>query len=46
MSFFWNKYSDKLYKKYGLMLTIEAVIYILLLIMLISYRMNLLAYYI
>ena len=42
----WNKYSDKLYKKYGAMLVTECIIYILILIMLLTNRMGLITYYI
>ena len=42
----WNKYCDKLYKKYGAMLVTECIIYILILIMLLTNRMGLITYYI
>lgn len=46
LPFVWNKYSDRMYKKYGTMLFIEAIIYILILIMLLRGDMNLIVYYI
>ena len=46
LPFIWNKYSEYLYKKYWLMLLIEAIIYIIILIMLLFDKMNLLTYYI
>lgn len=46
LPFVWNKYSDRLYKKYWLMLLTEASIYIFILIMLLTENMNLITYYI
>ena len=34
LPFVWNKYSNKLYKRYDVMLATECIIYILILIML------------
>ena len=46
LPFIWNKYSDRLYKRYDIMLVTEAVIYILMLILLTFNNINLVAYYI
>lgn len=46
LPFVWNKYSNKLYKRYDVMLATECIIYILILIMLLTNNMGLMAYYI
>lgn len=46
LPFIWNKYSNRLYKKYNLMLLTEVIVYIMLLIMLLTNRMSLIVYYI
>ena len=46
LPFVWNRYSDRLYKKYNIMLLTEGVIYIMILIMLLTDNMELITYYI